>query len=291
VSRIPRATLPIEVRPAPSLEEKAARALGEQLSVEFSFADPFDHIVIDDFLPSELAEACLANFPIDVGANDTINLKDYSGHFKRQVYPGDCSPFNRELFAFFNSAPILQFLEGLTSIPKLIPDPYFKGGGFHEISTGGKLGIHADFRVHEELNLQRRLNMLVYLNKDWQSEWGGELELWDRNMQACVRSVAPVFNRCVVFSTGADSFHGHPEPLQCPAHVTRKSMALYYYTASDRIYQDVPANSTMYHARPNDDAKVRAQARRLRTYSHIKDWLPPVLFRALNKTRSGSDPK
>jgi hypothetical protein len=279
------AKLPVSLTDGLHCDERAARAVGEELAGDYCFAEPFPHIVIDDFLPTDLAEACLANFPLEVGANDTIYKKEYSGHFKRQVYPGDCSDFNRKLFAFFNSAPVLQFLEGLTVIPKLLSDPYFEGGGFHEISRGGKLGIHADFRIHERLNLQRRINMLIYLNKDWQPEWGGELELWDRGMTAKVRAVAPLFNRCVIFSTDADSYHGHPEPLQCPPGVTRKSIALYYYTASERLYEDVPADSTMYRARPGDGLKVRAQASKLRAYNHVKDWLPPVLFRALNSAR------
>ena len=211
----------------------------------------------------------------------------YQGLHKRQVFPGDCERPHRELFGLFNSAPVLQFLEGMTTVTGLLPDPYFDGGGFHEISPGGKLGIHADFRVNERLHLQRRLNLLVYLNKDWRPEWGGELELWDREMKAKVKGVSPVFNRCVVFSTDATSYHGHPDALACPPGVTRKSMALYYYTASQRVYEEVPASSTAYRARPTDGADVQAQARRLQLSNQLKDWLPPVLFRAIRRKRSG----
>lgn len=140
--------------------------------------------------------------------------------------------------------------------------------------------------MNERLHLQRRLNMLIYLNKDWQPEWGGELELWDKQMQQKVRSVAPVFNRCVIFSTDADSFHGHPDGLTTPPDVTRKSIALYYYTASSRIYEEVPTASTQYHARPTDSAATKAEARKLRRYNLVKDWLPPALFRALRGARN-----
>jgi hypothetical protein len=281
-----RVTLPISLTDRLHLDARAARALGEELSGSYSFAEPFPHIVIDDFLPADLAERIVAAFPREMGAGDTLFETGYAGHHKRQVFPGDCDGFTRDLFGFFNSAPVLQFLEGMTLVPKLVADPYFEGGGFHEIFTGGKLGIHADFRVHERLNLQRRLNMLIYLNKDWRAEWGGELELWDRGMKAKVRGVAPLFNRCVVFSTDADSYHGHPDPLACPPEVSRKSMALYYYTASERIVEEVPANSTMYRARPQDSAAIKAEARRLRTYNRLRDWLPPVVFRALVGARN-----
>ena len=143
----------------------------------------------------------------------------YAGLHKRQILPEECSAPVRQLFHFFNSQPMLEFLEGLTTIRGLIPDPYFVGGGFHETGRGGKLGIHADFRINEQLHLHRRLNVIIYLNEEWKPEWGGALELWDRDMKVKVREVMPVFNRCVVFNTDADSFHGHPDPLCTPEGV------------------------------------------------------------------------
>jgi len=111
------------------------------------------------------------------------------------------------------------------------------------------------------------------------------LELWDRGMKAKARSVAPLFNRCVIFNTDATSYHGHPDPLACPERVTRKSIALYYYTASQRVYEDVPAVSTMFRARPIDEAAVHAEARRDRMANYVKDWFPPVALRALRRAR------
>jgi Rps23 Pro-64 3,4-dihydroxylase Tpa1-like proline 4-hydroxylase len=90
--------------------------------------------------------------------------------------------------------------------------------------------VHADFNRHEKLNLDRRLNLLLYLNRDWKEEYGGHLQLWTRDMGRCVVKVLPVFNRCVVFSTTDFSYHGHPDPLTCPPGRTRKSIAMYYYT-------------------------------------------------------------
>ena len=115
-----------------------------------------------------------------------------------------------------SSPPVLRFLEALTGIEGLIPDPYFGGAGPHQILPGGFLKVHADFNWHPLLKLDRRLNLLVYLNKDWREEYGGQLELWDRDMARCERQILPVFNRTVVFSTTDFSFHGHPRPLACP---------------------------------------------------------------------------
>jgi hypothetical protein len=207
------------------------------------------------------------------------------GLHKRQIFPYDCNAYIRSIFGFFNSTPVLQFLEGLTTISGLLPDPYFTGGGFHETSQGGKLGIHADFRVNEQLHLNRRINLLIYLNEGWRDEYGGHLEIWDRDMKRKARCVAPVFNRCVIFNTDADSYHGQPDPLSTPDEVIRKSMALCYYTGSHKVYEEIPAHSTMYVARPGDTVHTRRQANRMRLQNYVKDWLPPAVFRGISQLR------
>ena len=135
----------------------------------------------------------------------------------------------RHLLSQFNSSTICEFLQVLTGIEKLIPDPHFVGGGLHQIVQGGFLKIHADFNWHGDLDLHRRINLLVYLNKNWKEEYGGHLELWDKEMKNCEERVLPVFNRCAIFTTTSDSWHGNPAPLTCPEGWTRKSLALYYY--------------------------------------------------------------
>jgi Rps23 Pro-64 3,4-dihydroxylase Tpa1-like proline 4-hydroxylase len=126
--------------------------------------------------------------------------------------------------------PVLQFLEKLTGIEGLIPDPYFGGAGPHQIEPGGFLKIHADFNWHPLLKLDRRLNLIVYLNRDWREEYGGHIELWDRGMTRAEQKVLPVWNRTIVFNTTDFSYHGHPTPLACPAGMTRKSVSFYYYS-------------------------------------------------------------
>lgn len=275
------ATLPIEFQDGLSMDPQEARALGELLSDEYASADPFPHIVIDDLLPEGLVREVVRNFPTGERASDRVFNIGYGGVNKRQITPEDCNRFSRDIFQFFNSRPVLQFLEGLSGIEGLLPDPYFEGGGFHEISRGGRLGIHADFRINEKLHVQRRLNLLVYLNESWEDDWRGHLELWSRDMKECKVKVAPLINRCVVFNTDADTWHGHPDPLEIPEGMTRRSMALYYYSASPAVYDETPNVSTMYVSRPEDSKADRKEAWRFRRHQYLKEWLPPIGYRAL----------
>jgi hypothetical protein len=273
------AVLPVAVSDGLSLDPVDARKCGEERSAEYCFAEPFPHIVMDGFLPEPVARLALEHFPRDALKSDRHFEGGYGGLHKRQILPEECDATARQLFHFFNSRPVLEFLEGLTTIQGLLPDPYFTGGGYHETTRGGKLGIHADFRVNEQLHLHRRLNVIIYLNPVWEESWKGALELWDRDMTAKRRSIAPIFNRCVVFNTDATSFHGHPDPLETPDGVKRRSIALYYYTASKEIYKEVPNTSTIYHARPGDDKATQREARRLRFDQQLGQWVPPALHR------------
>ena len=137
----------------------------------------------------------------------------------------------KKLIEFLNSDYFLNFLQKLTSIKeKLIIDPELNGGGLHEIKKGGVLKIHTDFNKHPRKDLDRRLNVLIYLNKNWNFEYGGDLELWDKDLKECKKKVSPNFNKIVVFSTNDYSYHGHPEPVNCPVGKSRKSLALYYFS-------------------------------------------------------------
>ncbi len=256
--------LPIHSDQGFYLDEETAFQIGQARMDAYAFAEPFAHAVIDDFLPPEMTEALLAHFPAEPKTHDKVYEKGYGGTHKRQISPYDCDAYLRSAFAFFNSAQFIRFIEGITNIQGLIPDPYFSGGGLHETSSGGLLGIHADFQVNEGLQLFRRVNVLIYLNKDWQGAYGGKLELWDKAMTQKVVDVAPIFNRCVIFNTDADSFHGHPDPLTTPENITRKSIALYYYKAQTIQNQTGESRHTLYVARPQDDNKTKADVEKLR---------------------------
>ena len=201
------------------------------LREQYANAQPFPHIVIDGLFDDADLDTVLDDFPAPeatrwVRFDNPLEKKLGFSHEQSAV----SDPIRRFLDAM-NGFEMLLFLEQLSGIEGLIPDPYFGGGGLHQIEPGGFLKIHADFNVHPKLHLDRRLNMLTYLNKGWRDEWGGHLELWDSEMEKCRVKIAPLFNRTVVFSTTDTSFHGHPHPLASPAGVTRKSVSLYYYTA------------------------------------------------------------
>ena len=255
--------LPIEMGSGFFLDAQQAKDIGSLLSEDYRQAQPFPHAVIDNIFPAAFAQMLLDHFPQDPKAHDKVYEKGYGGTHKRQISPYDCDETMRAAFALFNSAPMLQFIEALTGMKGLLPDPYFAGGGLHETSAGGLLGIHADFQVNESLQLYRRVNMLVYLNQDWKLEYGGNLELWDRQMQAKQQTVAPLFNRCVIFNTDADSFHGHPDPLTTPEGVTRRSIALYYYQALPIPNEQGESRHTLYVARPHDNAETKSQVKKM----------------------------
>ena len=259
----PKSLLPIDCLNGCVLDHDKAFEIGKNLMEEYSRPEASPHIVIDNVLPEGLAEKLLNHFPAEAKINDKIYQKGYGGFRKRQIRPCDCDEVVRNAFSFFNSASMLKLLEGMTNIPGLLPDPYFTGGGLHETSAGGLLGIHADLRVNEGLQLLRRINVLIYLNKEWQDTYGGMLELWDKEVKAKIKSVSALFNRCVIFNTDVDSFHGHPTPLKTPKGITRKSIALYYYTAMEIKNDSGESRHTRYVARPNDSRKIRVEVRKL----------------------------
>lgn len=195
----------------------------------YQHAEPFPHIVIDGLFDDAVLEEIVADFP---KPDETRWMRFDSATEKKLGYYHEHSTITDRVRRFLdalNGFEMLLFLESLTGIEGLIPDPYFGGGGLHQIEPGGFLKVHVDFNVHPKLRIDRRANMLVYLNKDWREEWGGYLELWDATQ--CRKKIAPLFNRTVIFSTTDRSFHGHPHPLASPPGVTRKSVSLYYYTA------------------------------------------------------------
>jgi len=208
-------------------------------------ASPFPHVVIDKFLDPDLLRRVADEFSaLDRATwHQTANPLERKSSNETEATFG---PLTRRVFAALNSGAFLTFLEQLTGIEGLIADPHLRGGGLHEIRRGGLLGVHADFNHYKRLNVWRRLNLLVYLNTEWDGSWGGHLELWDRDGKACVERIAPTFNRAVIFDTSNRSYHGHPHPLDCPEHQSRKSLALYYYTVDYPYIDDRTPHSTAF---------------------------------------------
>ena len=182
-----------------------------------------------------------------------------------------------------NSVIFLEFLQKITSIKeKLIIDRDLNGGGLHQIKSGGMLKIHTDFSKHPTLDLERRVNVLIYLNKNWEQAYGGDLELWDKEMKFCKKKILPAFNKMVIFSTNDFSNHGHPEPIICPKNVSRKSVALYYFSKG-RPISDIDINNiknkTYFKDREgfnnetaNQDEKIKNYLRKFRLYKYLKNF-------------------
>lgn len=234
--------------------------LANKYSERYKSAKPFPHVIIDNFLPEDVLNKILNEFPqahsIDWQKFDAASEKKLAS--KSELQMGEATRF---LLYQLNSSTFVNFLETLTGIQGIVPDPHFVGGGLHQIQRGGFLKMHVDFNKHERLNLDRRLNLLIYLNKNWKEEYGGHLELWDQDMTQCGQKILPIFNRCVVFSTTDFSFHGHPEPLTCPEGETRKSLALYYYS-NGRPASEVRGtpHSTIFRARPGETLNIQKPA-------------------------------
>ncbi|TZG29068.1 2OG-Fe(II) oxygenase [Sphingomonas montanisoli] len=268
---------------AARFDEAQCRAAGTALAERYRTAEPFPHIVIDDFIDPAILRTVAAAYP-DRETRTAFD-RDQERH-KYQYAPEEIDDAGaRNLLAQLNARPFLAFLEELTGIGGLVPDPYFTGGGLHETLAGGHLGVHADFNVHRIMRLERRLNLLIYLNDDWRPEWGGDLELWDKAMTGPVAHIAPVMGRAVVFNTALDSFHGHPSPLACPPDRSRRSIATYYYTAPEQGVAALPSRTTNFRVRPGTEDRPD---RRVAFEHFVRDWIPhrlQPLARRLNRFR------
>lgn len=262
------------------LDAAAAEHKGEELAAAYRSAAPFPHIVIDDFLPQQLLEVCLAEFGKRQPGQPEYNARQERS--KREYHPDLMSPPARGFFYSLNSLPFIRFVENVTGIKGLIPDPYFYGAGFHEIDSGGHLSVHADFNLHKDMRLERRVNLLIYLNEGWKPEYGGQLELWDETMTQCVASIVPELNRCVIFTTTTSSYHGNPEPVRHPDGRSRKSLAMYYYTATWDASK--VSHSTLFQERPGGQDRPSWGEK---TREIIREVAPPIVLRAAKSVLGG----
>ncbi|HEX4937764.1 MAG TPA: 2OG-Fe(II) oxygenase [Candidatus Kapabacteria bacterium] len=234
---------------------------------------PFPHLVLEDFLDKDSLEGALADFEALDNSDAWINYVHFNENKMGMSKIDALPPGLQGVIRHLNSPDFVRFLSALSGIESLKADESCEGGGIHQSTRGGFLNIHADFTVHpHHRNWRRRMNVIVYLGKDWQDEWGGHLELWNRGMTTCEVRVAPLFNRCVIFNTDANSFHGHPEPMNCPDGCFRRSIALYYYTEEESPLK----RATNYRARPDDGVKkvlIRIDSLMVSIYTVIKSFL------------------
>jgi len=254
----------------------------DRLSERYRSATPFPFIVIDDFLPIRAAETVFRSFPAgDSTAWTRLPTQDQRGKLVTTDEATIPAPA-RVLIQELNSGGFVRLLERLTGIPELVVDAKLVGGGLHRIEPGGKLGVHVDFSHHPTNGLNRRLNLLLYLNKEWKEEYGGHLEFWSSDVKKCEQRILPIFNRCAIFSTTPISFHGHPEPLRCPPGEARKSLALYYFTKGRPGEEDIEHN-TLFRSRPGDRFSLSNFIVRSASSGFVQDIMPPVIYRAMKR--------
>jgi hypothetical protein len=255
--------------------------IADTTRLAYASAKPFPHFVVDNFFDPGLIDQVLTEFP----KPGQISWQSFNNEQEIKLASAaeaSFGPITRLLLYHLNSITFLDFLSKTTGIENLISDPCFEGGGLHQIPRGGKLGVHADFNKHRRFGLDRRLNAILYLNKDWREEYGGHLELWNRDMTLCEAKILPLFNRLAVFGTTDFTFHGHPDPLQCPEGMTRKSLALYYFTNGRPADEISGEHSTLFKARSDDDFHLTFK-QRMRRFA--RDLLPPIVSRNIEKLR------
>jgi Rps23 Pro-64 3,4-dihydroxylase Tpa1-like proline 4-hydroxylase len=201
------------------------------LRTEWHNARPFNHIVLDQFLDEDIVEAVVSEFPdpdseIWYCYKNAIELKRAMNNWDRMGVT------TYRLFSYLNSREFIDRLETMVGCP-LYADPGLNGGGLHCYKSGGKLNTHLDYSIHPKLGLERRLNLIIYITPNWQAEWGGELGFWEQHPDKklpgkLAKGILPLFNRAALFDTTQNSWHGLPEPIRSPAHISRNSLAVYY---------------------------------------------------------------
>jgi hypothetical protein len=217
--------------------------LGKLKHDEYTKNSPFAHMSFTDLFDTAMLRQVHDEFPLmEAGMSCKTNrttIKKFSYRTSGSARFGKedvdvleaCGPHTKKFLTYLNSEEFLNFLEDLTGISNLVADDTYEGAGPCSIGTGGLLKMHIDFNVHpKNEKLHRRINVLVYLNEDWEDDWGGHLDLWGdvENDELKVR-IPPNMNTTAIFNTTEDSWHGHPDPLNCPNDRRRRFISAYYY--------------------------------------------------------------
>lgn len=223
-----------------------------EMATTFSQAEPYPHLVIDNFFADSTAAEMVENFP----SNDWDGWFSYYNPIEIKKACDDLTllhPAIQEIFYQLNTPEFVRMIQELTGIPNLEYDPHLHGGGLHSIPRNGKLNLHLDYSLHPLSGKERRINIIIYLNEHWQEAWNGNLELWGADLKECQKKVVPLFNRAAIFQTFDESWHGHPHRLECPPDQARKSLAIYYVSE------------------PREGASFRKKAHFIQTPGEVQD--------------------
>ena len=258
-----------------------------EISSNYKNKKPFPYCVIDNLWDFNLLKNAEKEFN---EFQDWDGEKKFAGAIKKRFCETESKmPSNIiEILRFCNSSKFIASLEKLTGEKGLIPDPHYRGAGMHSTTKGGFLKMHTDFNWNEDLNLYRRINLLIYLNSKWENNWGGELKFATKNYKGLIiqKSIKPIFNRTVIFTTSDISFHGVPESVNSPENIDRKSLILYYYVAKrPKNTSLVKKTSTNY--RLSDGSALIKRSFLKNALSLIKDnLLPRKMLEAYKKFRN-----
>ena len=242
----------------------------EELKTQFAAGNPHRYFVIENFLDAPFAQGCLDEYPsFEEAQKIGREFRAVNERLKVQICdPRKFGPSVLRLHETLGSAEFLSLISEITAIPGLLADPTLAGAGIHQTGSGGHLDVHVDFNRLQNPPYFRRLNILIFLNKGWHPEWGGNFELWDKDVKQVQQIFEPLFNRCVLFETTNESFHG-VSAVRCPPGETRKSFAAYYYTAEPPSHYRGVDHSTIFRPRPDEYFKGKV----LMPLEQTKQWM------------------
>jgi Rps23 Pro-64 3,4-dihydroxylase Tpa1-like proline 4-hydroxylase len=244
----------------------------------FLAARPFPHIVFEGLFSARLLELMYADF-------DRLNWSDWRRYDNANELKRGSAPKTRLGHAsqlYFNtihSGQFIDFIERVTGIEGLVPDPELFAGGLHDIPTGGKFAMHVDFNQHAVTKLDNRLVFITYLNKEWLPSYGGGLELWDVAEKRPVTEILPEFGRSVLFYQSSKSLHGHPHPVAAPNGRPRRSAAAYFYSNGRSDGDNPDFHTTQF-------VKTIAPPMREKLANALKYLLPPIVLDGVRRAKS-----
>lgn len=247
-----------------------------KLSTQFRDAEPYEHVVIPDFFSSDVAARLMDAFPQP--NKDDRDWKHYDNPIEQKFTLNDFSslPEFKELFDILQSDEFVDHIRNITGIANLEADPHFHGAGLHAYPTNGKLDIHLDYSIHPITGKERRVNLIIYMNKNWKDEYGGHLELWNSELTKCTKVIAPSWNSAVLFRTNNISYHGLPKPIKCEDGEHRKSIAIYY--VSEPTATAAPRYKAEFFPAPDQPVSEKLKAlydirkHRVITSDDLEDW-------------------
>ena len=203
-------------------------------------ASPVPIWIIDDFLPTDVYNTAIKEI-------NNITADNWSTFENASSSRLECrnltqAPLLETITNSFNSSKLINWIQELTSVSGLLPDPHLRGGGLCRIQSGSKLDLHTDFNWNDQIRLNRKVNLILYLNETWDTAWGGNLEFWNNDKSSCIQSIKPAPNRLAVWIYDTALVHGFPEPLKTPDTVSRDNLILFYYT-SNATWENSPRRS------------------------------------------------